>query len=82
MNKKWIPVIIALISLIPILGGGAATNWTFQIGDNTTISDSSQETTITNEGDIIVDIKEDLLLTGICLMEPIPEEYVTACAER
>lgn len=84
MNKKWIPIIVAIIGLIPILGGGAATNWTFQIGDNTVITDSSQETTITNEGDINIggDIISEGALILICLQDPIPEEYITACENR
>lgn len=87
MDKKWIPVIVAVIGTIGgIVGGGEATNWSFQVGDNTnTVVDQSQasgDTTI-NEGDTFFgDIKEEAILTAICLQDPIPEEYQKACSER
>jgi UDP-3-O-[3-hydroxymyristoyl] glucosamine N-acyltransferase len=87
MNKKWIPVIVAIVGIIPIAGGGAATNWTFQIGDNTVITDSSNTETTVNEGDTIFgsltdDIIERAVKAGACLQDPIPPEYQKACAER
>lgn len=78
MNKKWIPVVVAIIGIIPIAGGGAATNWTFQIGDNTNI-DSHDVTT----GDTIFgDIGSDIALDIWCLQDPIPDQYIKACKER
>ncbi len=82
MNKKWIPIIVALISIIPIGAGGQATNWTFDFSTNISGDTISSGNTITNEGDIIIDIKEDIALVAICLMSPIPEEYIQACEDR
>ncbi len=81
MKKMYIPVIVAIIGLIPIIIGGAATNWSFQIGDNTVITDNSNtETNYINSvtGEAIGEAA--LIIT--CLMNPIPEGFVAACAER
>lgn len=85
MNKKWIPVIVAVISLFG-LGGAAVYN--IQIGD-TNISESNIETNIEegdttiNIGDIISDgLVDRATITIICLQDPIPKAYITACAER
>ena len=57
MSKTKLSIILALIGL---LGSGAAYSINLQIGDNTIISDSSQETTITDEGDIVTNLFGDI----------------------
>ena len=84
MSKKTIAVIVPIIlAIISIFAGGSATNWTFQIGDNTTIS-SDDDTTI-NEGDIFTTITDDIIrdatLSAICTADEIPETHVEACEE-
>ncbi len=83
MNKKWIPVIVAIIGL---LGAGGAV-YNIQIGDSTVITDSSTESTVITDARTYVntltgEIVGEGALIVICLQNPIPEGYVQACAER
>jgi hypothetical protein len=82
MNKVWIPVIVALISIIP-LGGGAATNWTFQIGDNTNIENTETSgDSITNFfGEIGEGVVKEGTLAYICTQNTIPSTHTEACEQ-
>ncbi len=82
MVQKKVTVPLAIITVIAGIAGGS---YAFDFSQETTISGdtiTSGDTTITNEGDIVVEIKEDIALVAICLMEPIPEEYTKACEDR
>ena len=72
---------MAIISLIPIVAGGSATNWTFQIGDNT-VTDNSQNTEINLSNLIDTDaIVDRATLAFTCSQDVIPESHIKACQE-
>jgi len=72
-TKKILAIIGTVVTLIgAILGCGSATSWTFDFSQNINISDD--DTTVINEGDIVLGIdKDDIKDVGvdiICTIEP------------
>jgi len=74
-TKKILAIIGTVITLFgAILGGGTATNWTFDFSQDNSIIISDDDTTVINEGDIVLGIdKDDIKDVGvdiICTIDP------------